>query len=82
MPSDSFGRAQKIWCTLVSRTIRAPNTISRSTKYCAPRLNILELKLFEFKSIMIWNIIRIISLYNLPHVLESEQVNKFGSIKL
>ena len=44
--------------------------------------NILELKLFEFKSIIIWSIIQGISLFNLPHVLESEQVNKFGPLKL
>ena len=66
-------RAQKTWCMLVSCTIRVPNTLSRSTKYRAPRLNILQLKLFEFKSITIWNIIRRISLFNLPHVLRIEK---------
>ena len=48
-------RAKKTWYTLVSCTICAP-------KYCAPRLNILELELFEFKSITGWNIIWRISL--------------------
>ena len=70
-----FCRTRKIWCTLVSCTICAPNILSRNTKYCEPRLNILQLKLFEFKSITIWNIIRRISLFNLPHVLKIERVN-------
>ena len=38
--------------------------------------------LVEFKSVKIWNIIQRISLFNLPHVLKIEWVNKFGSIKL
>ena len=51
------------------------------TKYHAPRLNTLEFKLFEFKLIIIMNIIQVISSFNLPRVLESEQVNKFSSLK-
>ena len=39
-------RARKIWCTVVSCIIRAPYIFSRSTKYRAPRLNILESKSF------------------------------------
>ena len=82
IPEIIYLRARIIWCTLVSYTKLAQNIFSRSTKYRAPRLNILELKRFEFKSIVIWNIIQRISLFNLPHNLESEWVNKFSSLKL
>ena len=80
--SKTFYSSQKIWCTLVSCTMRAPNIFCSSTKYLAPTLNILELKLFEFISIIIWNTTRRISLFNLPYVLESERVKKFCSLRL
>ena len=47
-------RAHKIWCMLLLCIILAQNILLRSMEYCVPRLNILQLKLFQFKSITIW----------------------------